>query len=105
MKTKTFILVVTLILLALGQSRNVPLAQAQTGTVDLISQIGGATNSMFIQGNYAYVCMGRRLVILDITNPAQPIKVGESPIMPDVAKDVVVSGNYAYVVAKSFSQQ
>ncbi|MDM8520113.1 clostripain-related cysteine peptidase [Anaerolineales bacterium HSG6] len=74
-----------------------PSAQAQTGTVDLIGQIGGVTNAVFVKGNTAYIGVGPRLVILDISDPSNPTKLGESAVLPEVVQDVYVSGNYAYV--------
>ncbi|MBM3243017.1 hypothetical protein FJZ31_42710 [Candidatus Poribacteria bacterium] len=48
------------------------------------------------QGNYAYLCAYGVLVILYISSPAHPTKVGYIAL-PDVAEGVYVSGRYAYV--------
>jgi len=96
---KRLVLLTTLLLTLLsGLSLAEPhRAQAQTGSLDLIGQIGGATYAVFVQGNYAYIGVGPRLVILDMTNPAHPTKVGESPVLPDIVQGITVSDNYAYV--------
>jgi len=64
--------------------------------VELVGQIGGLTYDAAIQGNYAYVGVGRRLVILDITDPYAPREVGFCPT-PGLAMMVAVAGERAYV--------
>ncbi|MBI2862472.1 MAG: hypothetical protein HYX89_06610 [Chloroflexi bacterium] len=71
--------------------------QAQSLDVELVCQIGGTTNAVAIQGSYAYIGVGPRLVILDISNPASPVVIGQSPVLPDWVQGVAVSGSYAYV--------
>jgi len=64
-------------------------------------------HSVFVSGDYAYVsysyCVGYRppecygyLLIIDITDPANPITVGSYGLY-EVVDDVFVSGNYAYL--------
>ena len=65
--------------------------------VALIGQIGGAVDAVAVVGANAYVGAGPWLIVLDISNPAQPLKVGETDVMPGVVKDVAVDGTYAYV--------
>lgn len=65
--------------------------------VELVGHIGGATYTVAMQGNYAYIGVGPRLVILDISNPASPTVVGETSPLPGIVRDVVVSGIHAYV--------
>ncbi len=56
----------------------------------------GKANAVFVSSNYAYVCVESTLLILNVGNPANIIKVGAFEI-PDTANDVYVIGNYAYV--------
>lgn len=56
----------------------------------------GKANAVFVSSNYAYVCVESTLLILNIGNPANIIKVGAFEI-PDTANDVYVVGNYAYI--------
>ena len=66
--------------------------------VDFIGQIGGITYAVAVQGNYAYIGVGQRLVILDISDPSSPVEVGRTDIFPDaLISDIAVSGDYAYV--------
>lgn len=67
--------------------------------VDLValSQWGGPTNAVAVQGRYAYLGVGHRLQIFDVSNPDNPILVGQSAVLPREIRDVAVSGNYAYI--------
>lgn len=65
--------------------------QTQSSNVELIGQIGGTTNAVAIQGSYAYVGVGPRLVILNIANPARPIVVGQTVPLPGICV------NFTYV--------
>jgi hypothetical protein len=50
-----------------------------------------------VVGNKAYLGVGPRLVVLDVSQPANPMVLGESPPLPDIVQGVVVAGNYAYI--------
>ncbi len=78
---------------AVGQGITLPNAQ----NVELVGQIGGASYAVAVQGSYAYVGIGPRLVILNIANPASLIITGQTTVLPGVIRDVAVVGNYAYV--------
>jgi hypothetical protein len=53
--------------------------QQQARNVVLKGQIGGGTDAVAIQGQYAYVSVGLRLVILDISDPADPVFRTDGP--------------------------
>ena len=74
-----------------------PHLQADARNVELVGQIGGATDTVAVQGRYAYIGLGPRLAVVDISNPARPTLVGQSAILPDLVEDVAVSGTLAYV--------
>ncbi|MBM3242513.1 hypothetical protein FJZ31_40145 [Candidatus Poribacteria bacterium] len=78
----------------LGEKGLVPSAISEN--VEFVGATGGAVEDVFVQGNYAYLCAYGVLVILDISAPANPTKVGNIDL-PDVAEGVYVSGSYAYV--------
>ncbi len=65
--------------------------------IELIGQVGGTVRAIAVAGNYAYVGVGLRLMVLDISNPASPVVVGQSPMMSGVVEDVILSGNLAYI--------
>ncbi|HEX9439854.1 MAG TPA: hypothetical protein VF909_09240 [Roseiflexaceae bacterium] len=50
-----------------------------------------------ISNTYAYVGVGSRLHIVDISNPSNPINIGQTASSVETVSDVVIQGNYAYV--------
>ena len=52
---------------------------------------------MEVQGGYAYVGVGPRLLILNVSNPFHPVLVGQSPVLPTFVESVRVVGDFAYV--------
>ncbi|MCU0370906.1 MAG: hypothetical protein MUC31_05780, partial [Bacteroidales bacterium] len=63
----------------------------------LIGQWGyGPCNTVAVNGNYAYIGSGCMLVILDISDPSSPQKLG-ALALPDILQELTISGNYAYV--------
>lgn len=67
--------------------------------VEMVGQIGGSSHAIAVQENYAYLGVGPRLVILNISNPAHPMVVSQGPMFPGSVTGVFVAGNYAYVAA------
>lgn len=65
----------------------------------VVGQIGGPTSAVAVQGNYACVGVGLRLVVLDVSNPSTPTEVGATTLFPYFVEDVVISGTLAYVAA------
>lgn len=75
--------------------------QADARNIALAGQIGGAISAVAVTGRYAYVGVGPRLVILDISDPAHPLFVGQTAPLSDNITEVAVAGSYAYVTAGS----
>ena len=71
--------------------------QQQAENVEFVGQIGGSTEAVAVQGNYAYLGVGPRLMVLNVSDPANPRKVGQTAVLPDLVQDVYATGNYAYV--------
>src|SRR5512135_993571 len=65
--------------------------------VRLVGQIGGTSYSVAVAGNRAFLSVGPRLVILDVTQPAAPVVLGQTAPLPNVIQGVTLSGTYAYV--------
>src|SRR5665648_121135 len=91
------------VIFSLFFSLNLPVSaspefQKATGW-EITGQIGGPSQGVAIQDNYAYIGVGTRLVVLDISNPANPIKVGNTAALDDLVMDVAVGGTHAYVAA------
>jgi len=64
-----------------------------------VGQLGGFTQAVAVQGRYAYVGVGLRTMVLDVSDPASPQEVGGSPPFSDSVRDIAVSGSIAYVAA------
>ena len=78
-------------------ARGPAVADTAAQNVELVGQFGGATRAVAVQGRYAYLGVGPRLVILDAADPAHPTRIGQSEVLPGVVQSVAVSGGYAYV--------
>lgn len=85
----------------------VRLAAAQHCEAEVLSQFGGVTQDIALQGTTAYVANGDGgLLIADVSNPDQIVVLSTLPmevsIAPDVrlpARHVAVSGQYAFVTS------
>jgi transglutaminase-like putative cysteine protease len=71
--------------------------QVDAENVEFIGHIGGATETVFVEGDYAYIGVGPRLTILNISDLVAPAVVGKTAPLPSVVWDIYVSGDYAYV--------
>ena len=58
--------------------------------------------SVAVAGNYAYVANDEGLVIIDVSNPSSP-QLQNTLDIDGSAQEVVISGNYAYVVSRIYS--
>lgn len=70
--------------------------------MELVGQIGGETYTADVQGDYAYVGVGPRVLILDISDPTNPTLLSQTEVMVGVVRAVEVEGNHAYVAALAF---
>ena len=63
-----------------------PLDDGAVGGVELelAWQMGGAITALDVQGDYAYLGIGPRLVILDVSDPTHPVQVGRTEVLPSV---------------------
>ena len=64
-----------------------------------IGQIGGVSYAVAVQGNFAYLGSGPRLIVLDLSNPGNPQMIAQSEVLPGVIRDIKVQGPYAYIAA------
>jgi len=64
-----------------------------------VGQVGGPTTAVAVQGTYAYLAVGLRLVVVDLSDPAFPTYLGATAPFPHFAEGVAVSGSRAYVAA------
>lgn len=66
-------------------------------SLELVGQIGGDTYAVAVQGDYAYIGIGPRLVAIDVSDPISPTLVGQTDVMPGIVEDIFIAGEYAYV--------
>lgn len=81
-----------------------PLPVSNEVEFELVNQQWGATQSVFVEGNLAYLGLGTRLVVLEpdyvaVTNPPQLLRAGESEVLPGIVQAVLVRDGIAYVGA------
>jgi T5SS/PEP-CTERM-associated repeat protein len=67
--------------------------------LELLAQWGGPSEAVAVDGNLAYLAVGHRLVILDISDPENPALVGRTSTLTNPVRGVAVSGAHAFVVA------
>jgi hypothetical protein len=79
----------------MGASGRAATGQLPLG-MSLIGQSGGQTTAVAVQGNYAYVGVGLRLITLNIANPSNPLMVGQSDMLPDRIISLAVANNRVY---------
>jgi hypothetical protein len=65
----------------------------------LIGQVGGSTQAVAVQGAIAYTGVGLKLTVLDASNPAHPVLLGESAPLGDNIQDIALSGDLACLAA------
>jgi heat shock protein HslJ len=76
-----------------------PLAGAvDAHSVELVSQWGGQITTAAIRGSHAYLGVGLKLMVLDISDPRLPTLTGEL-LLPSQATAIHGWGDYAYVGA------
>jgi hypothetical protein len=71
----------------------------------MVGQVGGHTEDVAVQGDpstgseqvYAYIAVGLRLVVLDVSQLMTPTEVGSTTPFPQFVEGVAVSGTVAYV--------
>jgi hypothetical protein len=64
---------------------------------EVVNQIGGRITAVQVSDDYAYVGIGPRLVVLDVSNASQPEIIGQSDILPGVVQDIAFAGNHVFV--------
>lgn len=64
-----------------------------------VGAFGGRINKTVVEGNYAYVGRGSYLVILDVSDPANPFELGSIDLVNSVY-DLDVEGAYAFVCTR-----
>ncbi len=98
--------VVLLLCLAVGLSATVVRSRprASADAYQVAGQFGGASYAVALrqaedgveQPPYLILGVGPRLVVMDATNPEQPVKVGQSEILPGVVRALALSDSLVF---------
>jgi hypothetical protein len=99
---KIWLLIIVTFLLPIWstpEALSMPPEQSQLTSWQIVGQVGGPTQAVAVQGIYAFVGVGMRLVVLNITNSASPLEVGSTVPFSSSVEDIVVSGTRAYIAA------
>lgn len=86
---------VPVFLFAAGSVRSAEMSWHVTG------QVGGPTSAVALQTNHAFVGVGFRVVIYDVSSPGAPTEVGSTAALSDLVTAISVSGARAFVTAGS----
>lgn len=76
-----------------------PSSTPQAVSLKVVGQVGGPVQAIAVVGNCAYVGVGSRLVVLDVSNPSVIKELGATQPFDWYVKHVSVSGETAYVAA------
>lgn len=103
MRTRLFFAALLALPLALHPASALAAPPSPAYHLDFRGQIGGSTYAVALdEANHrAYIGLGPRLVVLDVSDPAKPSLQGQTPPLPALVRAVALSGNYAYVGAGS----
>ncbi len=73
--------------------------QSSPSQLQIVGQVGGRIEDVAVLGNYAYVGVGLRLVVLDVSDSVAPTEIAGTTPFPGFVEGVAVSGSLAYVAA------
>ncbi|WP_420644805.1 LVIVD repeat-containing protein [Candidatus Leptofilum sp.] len=68
-------------------------------TFTLADHFGGVPTAVLVENNIAYLGVGPRLALVDISNPAAPQFIGQSPILGNSLRDIAKDGAFIYGAA------
>ncbi|MBN1888119.1 MAG: IPT/TIG domain-containing protein [Thermoflexales bacterium] len=77
-----------------------PASPGATTNMAAVSAFGGTMQALATSGHYAYVSEGMSFVVFDISTPSNPVELGRT-MLPDMAWEIKIVGDYAYVAAWS----
>lgn len=64
--------------------------------LSVMGQMGGDMAAIDTAGDLAYVGIGPRLVVVDVSDPALPRVRGQTPVLPGLVKGIDVEGTLVY---------
>ncbi len=82
------------------QAKNIPdIDRQQSLPIEMINQQGGSTFDVALQGDYAFVGVGPRLLILNVADTANPVLVSKTDVFSGVVTNVTVDNQHVYLSA------
>lgn len=81
---------------ATSVTRPTPVDVVSPPQFELVGALGGTLRTIFVQGEYALIGVGLQLVVVNVSNPANPSPVG-SLLLPQGLADIYAEGDTAYV--------
>jgi hypothetical protein len=69
----------------------------QPSPLEVVGQLGGLVQAVAASDAMAFLGVGRRVVALEVVQPARPYRLGESPVLDAVVADIAVDGHMVYV--------
>ncbi|MCL4872226.1 MAG: hypothetical protein KJ063_24975 [Anaerolineae bacterium] len=70
---------------------------AEEVRLEVVNQIGGAVTAVAMQDNLAYLGIGSRLAVADVSDPAQPQIISQSEILPGIIRQITLQSGAAYL--------
>ncbi len=74
------------------------LVSERVGNISFVNQIGGSNSAIAIEGDYAYMGVGPRLMVFDIADPTNPTVMGQTAVFRGTVRDITIQNNLAYIV-------
>jgi parallel beta-helix repeat protein len=69
----------------------------RSSVLQMVGQVGGRTEDVAVQGDYAYVAVGLRLVVLDVSEPITPTEIGSTSPVSQFVEGVAINGTEVYL--------
>ena len=85
-------------LLALASLLCPALSQAQ-GRLERVGQLGGPSIAVAASPGRAYLGVGPRLLVFDVSDPSNLRLLGQTDVLPDIALSLDVEADFAYAAA------
>lgn len=63
----------------------------------VVNQIGGRVNQVIVVGHIAYVAVGPRIWMLDVSQPEAPVALGQTDILPGTVRCMEVDRHFLYI--------
>ncbi len=78
-------------------------AESPNARLELGEPIGGSVYGVGLVGDVAWMGVGPRLMTFDVSDPAAPVRIGTTGMLPEIVRDVAVHGDHVFVVMGGLS--